>query len=143
MIRAVLDTNVFISALLKEKGSPGHLLKLWQKDFFILITSSEVVEEIERVLDYPKIEKKLRRCGVTHQDLDDFLSTLRFGAIIVKPATKVKVIIDDPSDNKFLSCALDGKAGYIVSGDAHLLKLKRYKGIEILSVANFLKLLRK
>ena len=60
---------------------------------------------------------------------------------LVEVESRVKVIQEDPADNKFLECALDGHADYVVSGDDHLLKIEHYQRIRIFSVRQFLKLL--
>ena len=56
---------------------------------------------------------------------------------------RFKKVKEDPEDNKFIACAIEGKADYIVSGDGHLLNLKHYKGIQIVDANSFLKILRK
>ena len=62
---------------------------------------------------------------------------------VVEPKEEIKFIKEDPKDNIILECALAAKAGYIVSGDKHLLKLKEYKGIKIMSAREFLDILEK
>jgi hypothetical protein len=65
---------------------------------------------------------------------------MRIGQL-VKVRTKINIVHEDPADNKFLECALDGDADIVVSGDEHLLRIEQYQGIRILSVRQFLKLL--
>jgi len=57
----------------------------------------------------------------------------------VEVKEKISLIQEDPADNKFLECALDGRADYIVSGDSHLLGVGQYQAIQILSVRQFFK----
>jgi uncharacterized protein len=99
-----------------------------------IFISEEIVAEISQVLAYPKIEKvykaKMRRQELMEQVLKN--------ASFVQAITKVKIIKEHPSDNKFLECALAAKANYVVSGDKHLLKVVCYKGIQVLSVSAFL-----
>jgi len=90
-------------------------------------------QELLRVTEYPKFDfSPLQRLR--------FISLLIEIATLVEPKKKLKVVKDDPQDNKFLECALEAKADLIVSGDKHLLKLKEYEGIPIVSSADFLKL---
>ncbi|HCG77385.1 MAG: putative toxin-antitoxin system toxin component, PIN family [bacterium (Candidatus Ratteibacteria) CG_4_10_14_3_um_filter_41_18] len=134
MKRVVLDTNIFVSGLIKKKGSPGEILKAWRKGLFLLIISPEIIEEINRVLR----EKKFSKRGITDDDIKGLSFALLLNAITVIPTIKVKTIKEDPEDNKFLECALAGKADYIVSGDTkHLQPLKKFQGIPILSPAKF------
>jgi hypothetical protein len=63
-------------------------------------------------------------------------------AMAVPGTTKVTVITDDPDDNMFLACAVEGQADFIVSGDPHLLSLSRFRGIPIATVREFLERLR-
>lgn len=137
MIKAVLDTNVFISGFLNKDGMPAQLLKKWQNDAFIIVASPEIIAEIKEVLNYPKIKRFFKKHKIREEDLNYFFSTFEFNALVVSPKSKIDLIKEDPSDNKFLECALDGSADYIVSGDGHLLKLKSYKSIKIFPVAEF------
>ncbi|MCH8318634.1 MAG: putative toxin-antitoxin system toxin component, PIN family [Bacteroidetes bacterium] len=59
-------------------------------------------------------------------------------AQFISVKSKIDVIIDDPSDNIFVECAVDGKADYIITGDHHLLSLGNYKGIQIIKAKDFL-----
>jgi predicted nucleic acid-binding protein len=59
-------------------------------------------------------------------------------AILINPANKLEIIDKDPADNRYLECAIEGEAPYIVTGDKHLLELKEYEGIVILPPAGFL-----
>ena len=133
--RVVLDTSVFISAVLFG-GLPSRLVSLWQQDKITLLLSSEVLKEYLRVLSYPKF--RLTR--------NDIRSLIEVEVIPyskpVKIRTRLRIIDRDPSDNKFLELAVDGTADTIVSSDRHLLQLVAYEGIEIISVAEFLKRLK-
>lgn len=122
MLRIVFDSNVYISALLFN-GIPGKILDIALKNEIILITSDEIVTETVRILrekfKWPEhnIDKFVRR-------LSDISENLR-------PAIKLNIIKERESDNRVLECAVSGDAGLIVSGDKHLLKLKKYKNIPI------------
>jgi putative PIN family toxin of toxin-antitoxin system len=130
--RVVLDTNVFISAML-FCGQPSQLVSLWQRNEIVFLVSSEVMKEYLRVLSYPKFrlgEDEIK--SLIEVEVTPFIEP-------VKTRTKLCLIDRDPSDNKFLELAVDGKADAIVSSDKHLLDLKTYEGIEIIPVAEFLK----
>lgn len=136
MIRAVLDTNVIISGILKEDSVPGQLLKAFlEENKFLLVTSMEILREIALVLRYPKIQKIH---GWSEERIETFLLRFLEVSLLTKDEIKVEVIKDDPEDNKFLSCALEGEADYIVTGDIHLKQLKEYKGVKILTPRSFL-----
>jgi len=136
LIRAVLDTNVIVSGILKEDSVPGQLLKTFlEEDKFLLVTSLEILKEIALVLRYPKIQKIH---GWSEEKIKTFLLKLLAVSFLTEGEISVEVIKDDPDDNKFLSCALEAKADYIVTGDAHLKKLGEYKGIKIITPRSFI-----
>lgn len=120
MIRAVLDTNVIVSGILSEKGVPGKILRAWFADRFHLVTSPAVLEELQRVLRYPKIS---HRHGWSDVQVLEFLEDVRSLAILVPGELRLAVVAEDPSDDRYLECAVEGEAGYVVSGDRHLVGL--------------------
>ena len=131
MIRAVLDTNVILSALLFG-GSTGELVTAWQTGLFRLLLSRAILEEILRVLAYPKFhltESEIR--GLVEEELIPFAET-----VIVRrePAVQLR----DPDDLPVVACALAGRARYLVTGDADLLSLERVRQVEVIRPADFL-----
>ncbi len=129
--RAVIDTNVFISAILFG-GLPAQLLMQCQKEEIIFLISLPILEEYIHTLSYPKFKlSKERIKEIIQEELLPFVE-------IVSVKTMIPLIHDDPDDNKFLECALDGRAGYIISGDFHVLKLKEFRGILVVTVKEFL-----
>jgi len=140
MIRAVLDANVFVSATLSPRGVPAQILAAWRDGAFEVVTSEVILEEIGRVLAYPRIA---RRHGWSPQDLAMFLEDLAHLAILTPGAKRLRVIRADPADDRYLECAVEGEADLLVSGDTDLLSLGSYKGIEILTPAEFLSLLQR
>jgi len=74
---------------------------------------------------------------------DDIAAFLYEGTILTEDSYKVSRITEDPSDNEFLGCAIEGEADYILSGDEHLLALKNYRGIQIVNADSFLKILER
>lgn len=135
MIRVVVDTNVFVSGIIGKNSPPARLLKLWESGKLTIITTAAVISEIERVLNYPKI-KKGHNLG-DDQIRQVVLNIARYSVDVTKSAQPVSVIKEDPDDDKFLSAAVAGKADFIISGDAHLLTLKSYEGIPIVTPSEF------
>ena len=130
-MRVVLDTNAVISALLFS-GVSSKLVSLWQNGLITPLLSREVLDEYLRVLSYPKFELSEKEIKELIQE-----EILPY-AEVVKPKRRLRVIERDPADNKFLECAVAGKAGVIISGDKDLLSLGRYRKIRIQSPAQFL-----
>ena len=131
-MRVVLDTNVLISALLFT-GVSSDLVPLWQKGAVTILLSREILEEYLRVLAYPKFKLSRQEIrGLIEGDLLPFVE-------IVNPGRRrLKVVITDPSDDKFLECAVAGKADVLISGDKALLGIGRYRRVQIQSPSQFL-----
>ena len=127
MYRLVVDTNVVISSL--WGGNPRELVDLWQNGAVHVVSSQEIIEEYMMVL---------ARFGLAKVDLKKWAESFFGKTEKVKLDKDVQVIDEDLSDNLFLECADKGLADYIISGDRHLLKLKKYKGIKIIKMAEFL-----
>lgn len=131
VIRAVLDTNVVISALLFS-GPPSQLVSAWQSSRLRPVVSAPVIDEYIRVLAYPKFKltnAEIR--GLVEEELLPFIETVK-----VLPSIIPKV--RDPDDAKFITCAVAADVRWLVSGDNDLLSLHRVKSVEIISVAEFL-----
>lgn len=134
----VLDTNVLVSALLSPGGSPARILHLWEEERFEVAFTGPLLEELEQVLQYPKVQKALRQPS---DWIERFLQRLRMAAVMTDPVEFIQVIDADPDDDRVLECAVSAGASYVISGDDHLLSISSYRGILILSPAAFLKLL--
>jgi len=135
MLKAVIDTNQFVSSLISKQGPSAQLIDRWREQRFILVTSPEIIAEIQRVLEYPHISKKYK---LSKSDAQSLLTLIEHEAVVIPKLPAVHVIKDDPDDDKFLACALAARAEYIVSGDQHLLSLGSYKSISIVTVKEFL-----
>jgi putative PIN family toxin of toxin-antitoxin system len=131
MIRAVLDTNVFVSAL-NFGGTPNAVLKLLEADAFTLCISQSIIDEIRQVL--------LLRFDWSEEDLTQALDPLLALAEIVEPVARVS-ISRDRNDDHIVACALDGNATVIVTGDDDLLSLGRYENIRIITPRAFVTML--
>ncbi|GAB6273794.1 MAG: putative toxin-antitoxin system toxin component, PIN family [Peptococcaceae bacterium] len=134
-MRIVIDTNVVVSRFLSPKGTPAQIFEKWRVEAFELLVSEPVLSEYQKVLSY----KHVRACHkMTNGEIAEIIRDFRKFAILVNSGEKLEVIKEDPDDNKFLEVAEAGGAEYIVSGDEHLLKLREYRSIQILSPAAFL-----
>jgi putative PIN family toxin of toxin-antitoxin system len=130
-VRAVLDPNVLISALISRDGSPALLLHLWLDGAFELIVSDQLLAELERAFSYPKLRKR-----VEPSEPIEFLDLLRRGARTVDdPNTPPSVRSPDPGDDYLIAVA-ESQQAMIVSGDDHLLGLAGR--VPVLSPADFL-----
>lgn len=138
-MRVVIDTNVVASAFLSPKGTPARLIEQWRREAFQLLVSEVILTEYERALNYERVRA---RHGMTAQEIAEVAADFRQVAVLVAPKERLSVIPQDEADNRFLECAVTGAAEYVVSGDAHMLALKEYREIQILSPAEFLALLR-
>lgn len=128
--RAVFDTNILISGYL-WKGVARQAIERVRRKEWIHLVSRDTLDELIRVLAYSKFNLSAFQIDPIVRDL---LSISEF----VNVTSQIAVVSADPTDNVFLELALDGKANVIVSGDHHLLDLKAFKNIQILSVRKFL-----
>ena len=129
----MIDTNVFISEL-NFAGVPSEVLELFINDEIEVCISSFILRELERILR-EKFEWEEER-------IERSLNRIKEKAIQVQPKTKISVIKQKDDDNRILECGIEGKVQYIISGDKrHLLPLKEYKGIKIVSPAQFLRII--
>ncbi len=135
-MKVVIDTNVVVSRFLNPAGTPARVLALAEASAFQLVASAAILEEYRRTLLYERIMRRHRR---SMEEVERAVTRLRAVALLLEPKTRLHVIAEDPSDDKFLECAVEGEADYIVSGDRHLLGLGRYQGIEILPPAAFVR----
>ena len=136
MLRVVIDTNIFVSALLSRNGVPAQVLKAWRERRFILLTSpaiiTEVAETLARFIDRAPY-------NVNQQDIDEILLLLHTAALVVPGSSDVSAAdISDPDDLVFLACGVDGLADFITSGDKHLKTLKTYHDIPIITARELL-----
>ncbi len=134
-MRVVFDANILISALLSARGAPAHALAAWGEGRFELTVSSAILDELGRVLRYPRLRE---RYALNEETIERFLRLLARQAILVEPRERLAAVTADESDNRYLECAVAGGAVILVSGDHHLLDLVEYQGVRILSCADFL-----
>ncbi len=129
-MKVVVDTNVIVSGFLSPTSYTATIIRLCMKNAFQILVSKAILNEYEKVLAYPHL-------GVATCERQQFIALLKKAAYSVTPTQNIAVV-RDPSDNKFLECAVAGQADYLVSSDPDLLDLREYQGIHILSPAAFL-----
>lgn len=137
MLRIVLDTNVIVSAIISPYGAPRQIFEAWRQHRFDLLISEAIIAEVARVLRYPRLQENFR---LVEADIQIVLDSLLNDAYLLEDLYEVRRS-RDPDDNVFLACALEGKADYLVSGDAHLLEIKYYYGTQIINPHQMLVLL--
>ena len=128
-MRLVLDTNTALSGLLWG-GMPGSLIDVAEAGQVELASSAALLAELQGVLSREKFTRQLAKRGLTVADVFDGYAAL---VTIVAPAVITPTIPRDPADDQVLAAALAAGADLIVSGDAHLLDLKSFQGIEIVT----------
>ncbi|MFW6207031.1 MAG: putative toxin-antitoxin system toxin component, PIN family [Gemmatimonadota bacterium] len=126
----VLDTNVLVSALGWD-GPERRVYRLVTRGSLRLLLSRALLEELERVLHYPKFQLEVG-------EIRSFVDGVRAAATMLVPRRRLRIITDDPSDNEVLECALEGTADWIVSGDHHLLDLESFHHIPIVTARELL-----
>ena len=136
MLRAVLDANVYVSAIIQPAGPPGRLIERFLRDAsFELVLTPAIVDEMLRALGYRKVRKLLR--GTDAQ--------LWFEDIVVLADVvtdrQLSGVCEDPDDDKYLAAALEGRASHVVTGDRRFLALGEHVGVEIVTPRAFLDLL--
>ena len=138
MHRAVLDANVYVSAALRPTGPPGQVLARFLRDVaFTLILSPAIAAEVRRALQYPKVRRAL---GPT-PDAASWFDDIELLADLVTRDRLATPACADPDDDKYLAAALDGRAGWVVTGDRALLALGEHEGVRIVTPRAFLDLL--
>ena len=133
MTRFVFDTNVIVSALLFNDSVPGQAF-IRALNHGMILVSGALVGELSRVLGRDRFDRY-----VTREERDEFLESLIRESNLIEITEAVQVC-RDPKDDQVLELAVNGNATYIVTGDADLLVLNPFRGVEIVTPAEFLKL---
>ena len=131
-MKIVIDTNIFISGIF-WKGASNKVIINWKEGKFILVTSLEAVSEIIKVLKDFKIR-------LSDDMIRKWIDLIVRNSIIVEPKERINIVKDDQKDNIFIETAVAGNVDYIVSQDNHLLKLKEFRGIKIITPEEFNKI---
>jgi putative PIN family toxin of toxin-antitoxin system len=137
VLKALFDTNQLVSSLLSSRGLQRQLIDAWRARDFVLALVAGQVEEVGEVLSRPKIRKKYR---VAPGDRQAFLELLRTEALLL-PTGAAPGVCRDPDDDYLLGCAAAGGVDYLVTGDADLLAVRRYRDVAIVDARTFLAVL--
>jgi hypothetical protein len=129
MTRVVFDTNVIVSSALGK--TLALIFEKWDEGRFTVIVTSEIIGEYFEVINRPKFK-------LVQETIDRIARYVYLFSEFVVPQEKIQAIQADPTDNKFLEAAVAGKVDFIVSGDKHLLELKEFRSIPVLSAREFL-----
>jgi len=133
-LKVVIDTNVFISGL-NFAGKPGEVLDMLIKEEIDVYISSFILSELENILR--------ERFGWVDEQIVKALSIIEAKAIKIQPKIRLSVIKEKDADNRILECAVEAEVDYLISGDKrHILPLKEYSGVQLLSPDEFLRLFR-
>ena len=135
-MKVVIDTNIFISSFL-SKSFPRKVFDLWMDGTIDICLSESIVTEYIRVLEKLGLKEE--------KEIDEILSLFARGyhTIFTSKTPTLKIVEEDPDDDKFFECAVALKAEYIVSGDKAVLKVKDYFGIKVLSARDFVEMFDK
>lgn len=135
-MKAVLDTNIFISGIFWEGNFCSLIIDAWKEGKFELVSSFSIIEELESVLRDFKIQ-------MSEEMINEWKEIIIKNSLIVKPIEILDIIKDDSDDNKFIEVAVEGNVDYIVSQDKHLLNLGEFRKIKIVGPEEFLKIVGK
>ena len=132
-MKVVIDTKVFVSSFLETSGAPRKIIDLWKRGEIVICLSDEIVTEYINVLF---------RMGLKgDEDIGELLELLNRKVNIIFASTeqKLQLIVADPGEDKFVECAVVAGADVIISAEKHLLDLKEYKHVRILTPLEFIK----
>lgn len=128
--RIVLDTNLLISFLIAPKGVAGRMVEAGMVHrLYRVVSCPAILNELRRVAALPKIRN---RYGIGDEDIEALIELLAARGIIAEGQQTVSVV-QDPGDNMVLACAREASASLIITGDSHLLDLKSWEGICIVT----------
>jgi uncharacterized protein len=138
VLRAVLDCNVYVSAIIRPEGPPGQIIERFLRaSTFDLVMSPAIRDEVLGALAYPKVRKSLKRDVDPELWFEDIVLLAR----MVAGDHQVTGVSEDPDDDTYIAAAVEGRCSYIVSGDPDLLTVGEHEGIRIVTPRAFLTLL--
>jgi putative PIN family toxin of toxin-antitoxin system len=132
VLEVTADTNIYVSGFVFG-GIPRQFIFAAENERFQLATSGEILNELSRTL-----RQKFRW---TQEQITEATTLLEGCTSLVEPTQTINAVPEDPDDNRVLECAVTARSRFIVTGDAALLRLGRYSGIDIIRVAAFMALL--
>jgi uncharacterized protein len=134
--KVVVDTNVIISAALHHEGNPSSVFEHILSGKVVNYSSREILHELFRVIQKRQIVPKL-----SGQQWATLLTQYVHASLFVDPVVAFSVITEDPSDDKFINCAVTAGADFIITGDAHLLSRKEFHGVRMVTPKEFLQIM--
>jgi uncharacterized protein len=138
VLRAVLDCNVYVSAIIRPEGPPGQIIERYLRaSTFDVVMSPAIRDEVLAALAYPKVRKSLKRDVDPALCFEDIVLLAR----MVAGDHQVTGVSEDPDDDIYIAAALEGRCPYIVSGDPDLLTIGEHEGVRIVTPRAFLTLL--
>jgi len=137
-MRITVDTNVLVSSTFWNGDSDRILKKVENKEIELMI-SDEIIKEFSKVLEYEEIKEKIKDKNLEMKRTVEKIVSI---STIVEPKQKFEAVKDDSKDNKIVECAFEGNVDYLISQDNHLLKLKEFKRIKIITPEEFLKVFK-
>lgn len=135
-MKVVLDTNILLSGLMQPNSKPGRIVQAWRDHCFELVLSQFQLDEIGRVLTYPKIRKRLQW---NEAEIASFLKQLFMRSVYLGEIDVVAVVPADSNDDLILSAYVIAEADYLVTGDKGIIEL--HGEYQILSAGEFAQLL--
>ena len=140
-LRIVVDTNVLISGFYAIKDSPSfQIIFAIRQQKLILVTSPQILNEVEEVINRERIIKLLKTTSVLRKKI---ISQITSMSDITDGKQLFEIVGRDRKDDKFLACAVEAQADYIITGDKDLLVIKEFKGTQIITPRKFLDILNK
>jgi len=131
----VLDTNLLVGYLLTQGKTITRIIDYWENGDIIVVVSPAIVEELAEVVQRPRLRQHMTG------DPQVIINLLLSDAIQTRGDLAFPGASRDPKDDKFLACAVEGEAAYLVSGDEDLLSLKQFRDVLIVSPADFVRLI--
>lgn len=139
---ALIDTNIWVSALLNRRGKPAQVIDAWRARRFEIVTALPLLDELASVLSRPRIRDKYR---LEPAEIQMYLRLIAERGVLVTPTGTLQ-ICRDPDDDVVLETAILGQANYAVSRDddikrdLDLIEQMRLHNVEVVSVSRFLDL---
>ncbi|MFH1050739.1 MAG: putative toxin-antitoxin system toxin component, PIN family [bacterium] len=131
-MKVVIDTNIFVSSFFG--GNPRKVIDLWKNGKITLCLSKDILNEYVEVLE---------RLGISHDEIMQLTKLFNEAPNVIYTSItpKISIVKKDPDDDKFIECAVELGAKYIITGDKGLLEIGKYSNIQILNPKGFLELL--
>jgi putative PIN family toxin of toxin-antitoxin system len=135
VIRAVIDTNLIVSYLLTQSETMSRLIDHWEQGHFAYLISPAMLNELREVVYRPRLRQHMRVDPAVLLDLIEADVEMVPGELVLSSVCR------DPKDDRFIACAVEGQAVYLVTGDADLLDMVAYQRVTMIRAYDFVRLL--